>query len=91
MQVKQRNVSPFFVVQYIFILQKIKRIHSHYEVEECPVDPPQPAEMTQGTCDYCLKTTESNKNGDREELLVCKDCNAKGIFFTFVLYILCIR
>lgn len=58
--------------------KKIKRSHSHYEVEECPVDPPQPAEITQETCDYCLKTAESNKNGDREELLVCKDCNAKA-------------
>lgn len=81
MQVKRRKVTHFFVVQYIFILQKIKRSHSHYEVEECPVDPPQPAEITQETCDYCLKTAESNKNGDREELLVCKDCNAKGTFF----------
>ena len=83
MQVKRRNVTHFFVVQYIFILQKTKRTHSNYEVEECPVDPPQPAEMTQEACDYCLKTAESNKNGDREELLVCKDCNAKGTFFLF--------
>lgn len=29
-------------------------------------------------CDYCLKTASSNRNGQPEELLVCKDCQAKG-------------
>lgn len=29
-------------------------------------------------CDYCLLTSESNNQGIREELLICKDCNAKA-------------
>jgi hypothetical protein len=30
-------------------------------------------------CDLCHLTTKSNKRGEREELLSCKDCSAKGI------------
>lgn len=46
------------------------------EDEECPVDPPQPTE--EETCDYCLQTADSNKKGEKEEFLVCKDCSAKA-------------
>lgn len=58
--------------------KKIKRFHSQYEEEECPVDPPQPTNLTVENCDYCLQTAANNKKGEREELLVCKDCNAKA-------------
>jgi len=30
------------------------------------------------TCDYCLKTAAENRQGQHEELLVCKDCMAKA-------------
>lgn len=33
-------------------------------------------------CDYCEMTATSNKRGEREELLVCKDCSAKGLLYT---------
>lgn len=29
-------------------------------------------------CDYCLQTSASNRNGEPEDLLICKDCQAKG-------------
>ena len=29
-------------------------------------------------CDFCLLTEDRNKKGDHENLLVCKDCQAKG-------------
>lgn len=31
-------------------------------------------------CDFCLLTANCNRNGDMEELLFCKDCQAKGEF-----------
>ena len=40
-------------------------------LEEHPV-PPVPV------CDFCEKSSESNKLGEYEELLFCKDCSAKG-------------
>jgi len=30
-------------------------------------------------CDLCHLRVKSNKRGEREELLSCKDCSAKGI------------
>ncbi|XP_002730583.1 histone acetyltransferase KAT6B-like [Saccoglossus kowalevskii] len=35
-------------------------------------------EVTDTKCDYCLLTAECNRNGKTEDLLVCKDCNAKA-------------
>lgn len=35
---------------------------------------------SQNDCDFCQKSAECNKQGLPEELLFCKDCNAKGIF-----------
>ena len=29
-------------------------------------------------CDYCLQTSATNRKGEHEELLICKDCQAKG-------------
>lgn len=29
-------------------------------------------------CDYCLLTASANRKGEAEELLICKDCGAKG-------------
>ena len=31
-------------------------------------------------CDFCLLTASCNRNGVTEELLFCKDCQAKGKF-----------
>ncbi|KAK2145444.1 hypothetical protein LSH36_681g02021, partial [Paralvinella palmiformis] len=36
-------------------------------------------------CDYCLQTSASNKKGHPEDLLICKDCQAKGEGILFVL------
>ena len=50
--------------------------------EETPPPPlalPQEEDLDEDKkCDYCLLTSASNRNGDPEELLVCKDCQAKG-------------
>lgn len=29
-------------------------------------------------CDFCVRTAASNRNGQPEELLICRDCQAKG-------------
>lgn len=29
-------------------------------------------------CDFCQKTAECNKNGEKEDLLFCTDCRSKG-------------
>ncbi|GFY74667.1 histone acetyltransferase KAT6A [Trichonephila inaurata madagascariensis] len=29
-------------------------------------------------CDYCLFTATANRKGEPEDLLICKDCGAKG-------------
>lgn len=29
-------------------------------------------------CDYCQRTADCNKQGEKEELLFCKDCRARG-------------
>lgn len=29
-------------------------------------------------CDFCVQTAASNRNGQPEELLICRDCQAKG-------------
>ena len=34
----------------------------------------------QDQCDYCLQTAAANRKGEPEELLICKDCQAKGNF-----------
>ena len=36
-------------------------------------------EETEARCDYCLLTSECNRNGQAENLLFCKDCQAKGM------------
>lgn len=43
------------------------------EPESAPVPVMQPH-----SCDFCRKTAENNKYGVPEELLFCKDCNAKA-------------
>ncbi|WAR23708.1 KAT6B-like protein [Mya arenaria] len=43
------------------------------EPESAPVP-----EMPPHLCDFCQQTSENNKRGEREELLFCKDCNAKA-------------
>lgn len=35
-------------------------------------------EDSEPKCDYCLLTATCNPSGKSEELLVCKDCNAKA-------------
>lgn len=30
------------------------------------------------SCDYCLKSTKENENGESEKILICKDCNAQA-------------
>ena len=40
-------------------------------------------------CDFCLLTGECNRKGEPEQLLVCKDCQAKGELYFLVAVILC--
>ncbi|XP_064605380.1 histone acetyltransferase KAT6B-like [Liolophura sinensis] len=34
--------------------------------------------VTDERCDYCLQTAAHNRRGKHEDLLICKDCNAKA-------------
>ena len=64
----------------------MRRLHSQQPTEEeCPVDPPEPDDSYTENCDYCLQTADNNRKGEREELLVCKDCSAKGMIIYNVL------
>lgn len=57
----------------IFMLQRIKKSpgpeFESYDVAKV---------VTDERCDYCLQTAAHNRRGKHEDLLICKDCNAKG-------------
>ena len=47
--------------------------------EPTPKAPPkEPVVTNDPRCDFCLLTSESNRAGLPEDLLFCKDCQAKG-------------
>lgn len=41
-------------------------------------------------CDYCQSTVEKNRFGQREELLICKDCGNKGKIKSDVSFFYCL-
>ena len=50
------------------------------------------SETTSGRCDFCLMTSEGNPKGEPEELLFCKDCQAKGVCsfcFSYLISVMC--
>lgn len=71
----------------MFYLQRVKKSHSDYEFYDTPNGSGSAATMSVVTnpdvalCDFCLKTSSCNKYGEFEELLMCKDCPAKGTYF----------
>ena len=32
-------------------------------------------------CDFCLQTADSNRKGEPEDLLICRDCGNRGKVF----------
>ena len=63
----------------LLYIQRIKKSNEDYEFYDTPgssagLPPP----VTDPICDFCLKTSSCNRQGLFEELLMCKDCNAKG-------------
>ena len=63
----------------LVFIQRIKKSNEDYEFYDTPgssagLPPP----VTDPICDFCLKTSSCNRQGLFEELLMCKDCNAKG-------------
>ncbi|XP_019632541.1 PREDICTED: histone acetyltransferase KAT6B-like [Branchiostoma belcheri] len=53
--------------------KRIKKTHGpDFEQEPLVKSPSDPR------CDYCLLTSECNRSGEEEDLLICKDCNAKA-------------
>ncbi|XP_070562517.1 histone acetyltransferase KAT6B-like isoform X2 [Ptychodera flava] len=64
------------------VLSRIKKTHGP-EFEQEPISKPNSKEAVEDDamdtkCDYCLLTAECNRAGDTEDLLICKDCNAKA-------------
>ena len=42
-------------------------------------------------CDFCLQTADSNRKGEPEDLLICRDCGNRGIvYFYLILCALCV-
>lgn len=56
--------------------KRFKKTHGPDFVDTtCVVPTDSPGEIR---CDYCLLSANANINGEPEDLLVCKDCNAKA-------------
>jgi len=62
------------------MLQRFKKSHDDFEFYDTPGNKGAPVlpPVTDLICDFCLQSSSSNKFGKFEELLMCKDCPAKG-------------
>ncbi|KAJ8305722.1 hypothetical protein KUTeg_016267 [Tegillarca granosa] len=59
------------------MFQKMKRFYSYEPETAAPASPPPlVVKIPAPICDYCQHS--ANKSGEHEELLFCKDCNAKA-------------
>jgi len=61
------------------LYQKMKRFDS-YEPQTVTEPVLQPPIASTGLCDYCQLSSQNNSYGQPEDLLVCKDCPAKGMY-----------
>lgn len=41
--------------------------------------PEREVSTTEPVCDFCLQTSECNRKGEQEDLLICRDCGNKGM------------
>ncbi|XP_077981377.1 histone acetyltransferase KAT6B-like [Glandiceps talaboti] len=59
--------------------KRVKKTHGP-EFEQEPISKPsvKEEEVIDTKCDYCLLTADCNRRGETEDLLICKDCNAKA-------------
>lgn len=69
----------YYMLHVEFILRLIsfnKFSNSLFEKGDELGTNPQPSDGM--LCDYCQSSNEKNRFGQREDLLVCKDCSNKG-------------
>jgi hypothetical protein len=72
-------LKPCFPLQHTVV--KKKTPEPVFEAEEELKPTAERTSLIDEKCDYCLLTEDCNRNGEEEDLLVCKDCNAKGTIY----------
>ena len=74
----KKTLGPEFEHYSVVKKKRARGSSGILELENATPDPPPSVTDPEPRCDYCLQTSASNKKGHPEELLICKDCQAKG-------------
>lgn len=63
-------------------MKKFKKSLGPDFIESSELGPQYMKNSFEPKCDLCQLRSKSNKNGEKEQLLSCKDCNTRGFNFS---------
>ena len=67
---KKKLTSNALIIMHRLILSKVCGLWLQ--------SPERQLECTEPVCDFCLQTSQYNRKGEQEDLLICRDCGNKG-------------